>query len=231
MIDCYVICIMNNPLSEESAARLAESMPRYANLHSFDAVTPERVFARAKRYNLVWNYPWSGTEMDIKSGLLKSAYPTAVKEKRIGCFLSHYFLWQKGFDDDKPIIIHEHDAVYKSHDPLPIDKFKKSKYDIIGLNDPFGATRRSSEYDRVVQESPGDIVRAPLIDDISVPQGIAGNSSYYIEPSGAVKMMQLTAEYGMWPNDALMCRQLVPTLGQTKQYYTYVQGTASTTTL
>ena len=77
----------------------------------------------------------------------------------------------------------------------------------------------------------GDIVKAPRIDEIYVPQGLAGNSAYFMKPSGAKKMIDLTAEYGMWPNDALMCRQLVPTLGQTKTYYTYVQGTESTTSL
>jgi len=231
MIDCYVICIQDDPISEAACARLAESMPSNANLHSFDAVTPKRVFARARRSNLVWNYPWSGAEMDVKSGLKKTAYPTIVKEKRIACFLSHYSLWEWCLETNKSIIIHEHDAIYRSQKPLPIESFEESPYDIIGLNNPFGATRRPGEYDRVVQESAGDIVKAPRIDEIYVPQGLAGNSAYFMKPSGAKKMIDLTAEYGMWPNDALMCRQLVPTLGQTKTYYTYVQGTESTTSL
>jgi len=62
-----------------------------------------------------------------------------------------------------------------------------------------------------------------------VPQGIAGNSSYWINPQGAQIMIDLTKEYGAWPNDALMCRQLVTSLGQSKKYYTYVQGLQSTT--
>ncbi len=97
------------------------------------------------------------------------------------------------------------------------------------MNDPRNATRLAAVYDRVVQESEGDIVRAPVIDQQMIPQGIAGNSSYYINPRGAREMVSLTSRYGAWPNDALMCRQLVPKLGQTKNYYTYVQGLGSTT--
>ena len=80
-----------------------------------------------------------------------------------------------------------------------------------------------------LKESIGKIVRAPIIDGDMVPQGIAGNSSYYMNPRGAREMVSLVEKYGAWPNDALMCRQLVGTLGQTKKYYTYVQGLQSTT--
>ena len=73
------------------------------------------------------------------------------------------------------------------------------------------------------------IQRPPVIDYTHVPQGIAGNSAYIMKPSGAKKMLDLVDEYGLWPNDALMCRQLVPTLGVTKQYYTKVLGFGSTT--
>ena len=48
---------------------------------------------------------------------------------------------------------------------------------------------------------------------------------------GAREMVSITEQYGAWPNDALMCRQLVPRLGQSKKYYTYVQGLESTTSL
>ena len=134
-----------------------------------------------------------------------------------------------GMTYDEPIVIHEHDAIYYSEDELLLEQFAKSSFDIIGLNDPRGATRLASIYDNRVQEQQLALCRAPLIDQHMVPQGIAGNSAYYIEPAGAQKMLSLVKEYGAWPNDALMCRQLVPTLGQSKKYYTYVQGLESTT--
>ena len=71
----------------------------------------------------------------------------------------------------------------------------------------------------------------PWIDSQSVPQGLAGNSAYIIKPEGAKQMLELVDRYGLWPNDAIMCRQLFPLLGVTKTHYTWIQGLRSTTTL
>ena len=64
----------------------------------------------------------------------------------------------------------------------------------------------------------------------NIAQGIGGNSAYYIKPEGAKKLLELVDEYGAWPNDALMCHQLVANLGVTKTHYTTVQRLPSTTT-
>lgn len=231
MIDVYVIRVRGDEIADRAYRRLATSAPSNVRVNPFDAITPDQVDRLMKKYKLKWTYPWEGQDFDFKSGLILTAYPTVEPKKRIGCFISHYMLWERCVKNNVPIIIHEHDAIYYSEEDLPLDSFADSKYDIIGLNNPMGATRLARAYDRVVQESNGDIVRAPSIDDHNVPQGIAGNSSYYIEPTGAHRAISLTKEYGCWPNDALMNRQLIPTLGQTKKYYTYVQGLRSTTTL
>lgn len=230
MINAYVITIKGNDRSERAAARLNDSAPSNLAIKTFDAIVPDQVERLMKKYKLKWTWPWEGEEYNLKAGIIMRAYQTVDPNKRMGCFLSHYMLWERCVKYDEPIIIHEHDALYFSNEHLPVHEFEKSWYNIIGLNNPNGATRMPAAYDRVVQESEGKIVKAPLIDDHHVPQGIAGNSSYYIKPAGAKLMMDLAKEYGCWPNDALMCRQLVSTLGQTKHYYTGVQGIESTTT-
>jgi len=229
MINAYVIHLVGDEIANRAVRKLEDSLPTNVKLIEFDAIKPTAVKRLMTKHRITWNYPWQGEFHDIASGLIKKAYPTKVANKRIACFLSHYLLWQRCIKYDEPMIIHEHDAIYFSSDPLPIEDFENSQYDIIGLNDPRGATRLAAVYDRVVQESEGDIVRAPIIDNMMVPQGIAGNSSYYIKPRGAREMVSLTEQYGAWPNDALMCRQLVSKLGQTKKYYTYVQGLNSST--
>ena len=70
----------------------------------------------------------------------------------------------------------------------------------------------------------------PRIDEFNVPQGLAGNSAYIIKPSGAKNLIEATKQYGAWPNDALMCYQIIPKLGVTRRFYTKVQGLPSTTT-
>tara|TARA_B100000925_G_scaffold23531_2_gene15951 strand:- start:813 stop:1514 length:702 start_codon:yes stop_codon:yes gene_type:complete len=204
------------------------------SIEFFNAVTPDEVDDLMSGLRIEWKYPWTGEVNDIKSGLTLRAYQTADPKKRMACFLSHYCLWEKTVKSGKPMLILEHDAMFISKKPIPFDDILDSGFEIIGINEPFGATRLSQVFHENVQKEhfcKNDVVRAPLIDDIKVPQGIAGNSAYIITPKGADTMIKLTKEHGAWPNDALMCRQLIFGLGVTKTYYTKIQRIKSTTTL
>ena len=204
------------------------------NIEFFNAVTPNEVDELMSGLRIEWKYPWTGEVNDIKSGLTLRAYQTADPKKRMACFLSHYCLWEKTIKSGEPMLILEHDAMFISKKPIPFDDILDSGFEIIGINEPFGATRLSQVFHENVQKEhfcKNDVVRAPLIDDIKVPQGIAGNSAYIITPKGAYTMIKLTKEHGAWPNDALMCRQLIFGLGVTKTYYTKIQRIRSTTTL
>ena len=129
---------------------------------------------------------------------------------------------------NSPVLILEHDAIFDR--PINFDP-DSYRYDVIGINNPIGATRRSAQFHSTVQLSEGRIVPVPWIDDKMVPQGLAGNSAYIIKPRGAKALIKAVDDYGLWPNDAIMCKQLIPNMGVTKEYYTRVQGTRSTTTL
>ena len=204
------------------------------SIEFFNAVTPDEVDDLMSGLRIEWKYPWTGEVNDIKSGLTLRAYQTADPKKRMACFLSHYCLWEKTVKSGEPMLILEHDAMFISKKPIPFDDILNSGFEIIGINEPFGATRLSQAFHENVQKEhfcKNNVVRAPLIDDIKVPQGIAGNSAYIITPKGAYTMIKLTKEHGAWPNDALMCRQLIFGLGVTKTYYTKIQRIKSTTTL
>jgi len=221
----YAIVIKNNAMADEAFLKLEESSKRVGNKFKtlrYDAVTKPTTWAQ-----MAWNYPWEGQQMDISSGLLKSAYPTAVRDKRIGCAESHYNLWCQCVDDGESYLIQEQDSVWKRK--LDTSLANHLKFDIIGINDPAYSTRRANVYHNAVQSIQDEVSRAPKIDEDNIPQGIAGNSAYIISPHGAKKMITLVFEYGLWPNDAIMCRQLVARLGQSKTYYTGVQGLPSTT--
>ena len=197
-------------------------------LKRFSAITyDDNLDSIMDSYKIKWNYPWEEAERDLASGLLKTPYPTRNPKARIACALSHYALWRKCYLEDEPILVLEHDAVFTK--TLNYQYILQSNYDIIGINDPRGATRKARDYFSAVEKNKDLLQRPPVIDDLSVPQGIAGNSAYIIKPSGAKKMLNLVAEYGLWPNDAIMCRQLVPNLGVTKTFYTKVLGFGSTT--
>lgn len=224
----FVITLTQHQPSVHSAKNLIES----ANfkIEMFPAIVPEQVDNLMLENGIKWNYPWAGHQLDIATGLIKSAYQTKIPKKRIACFLSHYLLWKKCVQDSEPYIIFEHDAfVYR---PVPLNILDKSVYDVIGLNHPIGATRRSEQFYAEVLKGSDAIVPVPKIDNDQIPQGLAGNSAYYIKPAGAQTLIDLVGEYGAWPNDAIMCRQLMPNrLGVLKNFCTKLQKIQSTTTL
>lgn len=183
--------------------------------------------------------------MDFSTGLQLNAYRAADIRKVVACSISHMRLWMKSVRTEKPIMILEHDARFKytfkfKHlteegafkNPTPNRQsnllFKKG---IIGLNDPIGATRKSRVYDEklaLAGVNPVTIVDGPS--DPPLPSGLAGNSAYIIYPEAAKALLDKTAEIGIWPNDAIMCKQLFPWLYHFKPYYTSIEPMQSTTT-
>ena len=229
----FAIVVPGNNISMSGFNELNESYKKYGHaegLEMHEAIELHKVEGFCGGNGLVWNYPLEGKISDIKSGLIKSAYQTADLRKRMSCFLSHWYLWQKCKTLDETILILEHDSRFIKK--LPADStFAKANYDIIGINDPSMATRKSKVYHDKILERSEFFQPVPRIDEFNIPQGLAGNSAYVIKPAGAKLMIELTQEYGMWPNDALMCYQLVPRLGVTRNFYTRIQGLRSTTTL
>lgn len=103
---------------------------------------------------------------------------------------------------------------------------------VLGLNSPWKATRKQSVYNESARKSFG-IKPVPSVDKIGddpLPQGLAGNSAYIIKPWAANKLLEKVDEIGLWPNDALMCKQFFPWMQIIYPYYTTVQGTKSSTT-
>jgi hypothetical protein len=225
----FVITIENNKISEDAADICIES----SKINSFEvvkslAVIPRQVDSLMMKYNLKWNYPWQGEVFDFATGLKKSAYTTANPKSRMACALSHYILWKRCYDFNSPYLILEHDAIFTEQ--LDPNYIINSNFNIVGINNPLGATRKSKLFKEIVDSNKDKpIIITPTIDDVSIPQGLAGNSAYIIKPVGAKLLLDAAHQYGLWPNDALMCKQIIPKLGVTSKYYTRVQGTKSTT--
>jgi GR25 family glycosyltransferase involved in LPS biosynthesis len=229
MIKAVCITIKDNKISENGYNRLIESSKQVGNdfdILKWDAITPDNVDYFMSNAGLTWNYPWTGSHEDPATGLIKSAYTTANQKARIACACSHYCLWSESAVKNITMLIMEHDAMFiKKLDFDPED----TSATIIGINSPLGATRKANVFHKIVQETQTKFQLTPVIDNDKIPQGLAGNSAYVIKPEGAKKLLDLVNKYGMWPNDAIMCRQLISKLGVTKDYYTKVQGLQSTT--
>lgn len=234
MIEVYSIVVYGNEISETGFKKLVESSEAVGNdfdIRKYAAVTPSTVQHTLEMFNVKWNYPWEGEVVDFASGLVKRAYPTKDRNKRIACALSHYTLWHAIKNQNISAVILEHDAEFFHR--LDVDNLIFTPYNITGLNNPLGATRRANQFYTAVLANGNEFQPVPIIDDVKIPQGLAGNSAYYITPAGAQLMIDLVEQYGLWPNDALMCYQLLGKhrIGVTRKFYTKVQGLPSTTTL
>ena len=234
-ITCKVITMTDNKVSMEAFGKLQDSSHSVGNdfrPEIFEATIAENAEDHLSKLLLEWNYPWEGVVTDLKTGLKKSAYPTRNRLNRIACAISHYRLWAVCVKTNKPMLIMEHDAIFIQR--LRYDNLlEDNHYNIIGINNPIGNTRKSHEFHKILQQSVDrentGIVPVPTIDNFDIPQGLAGNSAYIIKPKGARMCIKAASEHGLWPNDALMCKQ-IPRMGVTRKYYTNTQQVVSTTT-
>ena len=226
----YAIVIKDHDISEYGFNGLLASSFKVDNnfeINRFDAIIPSQVDALLLKQKLRWNYPWKGEVTDFATGLTKRAYVTARPKARIATALSHYSLWLEAATLNETILVLEHDSCFINK--LDIDP-NACKGQIIGINNPLGCTRKSRVYHRKITSNQNIFQLAPKVDNENVPQGLAGNSAYIIKPSGAIKMLKLVEEFGLWPNDAIMCKQLFPNLYVTQKFYTTIQNLKSTTT-
>lgn len=224
------------------------------------ATTPETLSRDLKIFGLSKNsykYPLKGDHrIDIETGLHLTGYGANDVNKVISCFASHMRCWFIAATQRSPCVVLEHDALFikkfdlfdksnfnvegkKLYDGLTITQL--IEYGIVGLNSPKGATRRSDVYHNKVLQSSTDkslpiysgnhkIVEAPWVDNKMFPQGIAGNSAYVISPHMARQLLYKVNEIGIWPNDALMCKQFFPNqMHQIYPFVTELQGVKSTT--
>lgn len=235
-MNAYVITIMKGAHKEYSmkcADRLFDTAAEQGVdntiiLKPFKATTPDMLgpgdFDK-------WHYPGQGVTRKHVSGMEFTGYNGKL-ETRIACFKSHMHLWQKTAARNEALMILEHDAVFVRDFKMNILMSKLENGDVLMLNDPRGATRRSNQYhENIVSHNFGihsiDGVNTP---DEKCPDGLAGNSAYIITPAAAQKALRLVDKYGYMPNDALLCKQWFgKKLKSIYPYVTRVQQTTSTT--
>lgn len=238
LLRAFIITMVNDHSSTVAARKCLQSIKNtrsHLDPHIQMATTPEDLnhYLKLVGYTLNdWTYPKSPaeTKVDLKTGLKITGYRSNDYTKVVSCLMSHARLWTMCIDLNEPIMILEHDALFTRQFKFE-DINNYFTGGVLGLNAPQGATRRSHIYhDQVLKQGKTPVADAPWIDDKEIPQGIAGNSAYIIKPHAAKQLIEKILDIGMWPNDALMCKQLFPWLQQAYPYYTTVQGLKSSTT-
>lgn len=227
----YAIVIAGNELSEKGYETLVKSSKEVGNdfeIEVHEAVTPSTVDEKMTSYELSWNWPFGTNVFDESIGMWKCAYDSKFSAERIACAVSHFELWEKSAYTEQDILVLEHDTLFTKR--LDAEAILQNKYGYIGINDPRNATRLVDRFLEEVDKNPEEIQPVPTIDDLRIPQGIAGASAYLVKPWAADKIIDKVYELGLWPNDAIVCQQIFDFIGVTKTFYTKVQNLPSTTT-
>lgn len=238
----FIISLTNHHASTLQTRMLIGSIKKTkSNLEALviDATTPATFTEDLAKIdyidatNLTWSYPVDPTQdrLDMKTGLYLKHYQTDNILAVASCMVSHMRCWQMCIDLYEPVVVLESDAIFTRKFDMH-DLTKDFNGGIIGLNDPRGATRKARVFHEKVSKTEG-LQKCPTVDEINedpLPSGIAGNSAYVITPRAAKRLLEKTKELGLWPNDAVMCKQFFPWLQVVYPYYTGLQGGKSTTT-
>lgn len=248
-LPALIIADLNDHTSTVAARNVISSIKQTKSKLTplvIQATTPETLDEDLAKFSLSrndWTYPKEPGQkkIDLKTGLHVSGYNAKDINKVISCTVSHMRCWYSAVVSNTSVCVLEHDAFFTKMFEAQTDSngiFDVKQLGIVGLNDPRGATRKSNVYlDKVMHSERIDsysytlsYVDAPWVDDDQyAPQGLAGNSAYIISPFAAKALLNKVDEIGLWPNDALMCKQLFPYLKQAYPFYTKLQGVKSTT--
>jgi hypothetical protein len=225
-VKAFVITLEDHEYSEACAIRCIESAARFGiEVKRFPAVPAVDADKIMRRHGLEWSWAHQNTAVDTCPYTGLAQHPYGDLAAKIGCSMSHYLLWQRCVDMDKPFLILEHDAVFLR--PLPKVQFSS----VCQINDPRGATHRGAWWsDQMTERGPGVFAKT-LVMAGTRPDGLAGNSAYLIRPWAALELANLFHRLGVWPNDATMCVQLMPKLQELYPFVTRVEQTESTTVL
>lgn len=200
----FVIVLDGHEYSQRKAKRCVESARDVGgfDVWPFSAITARDAPAVMYAHGLRWTWARMNTGEDVCPITKLKQRPYGRLQPKIGCAMSHFLLWKQCVQDCEPFMILEHDAVIERK--LEPVEFRS----ICQINDPKGATPKGEWWSAVMKKrGPGVFDKTRIFPD-DVPDGLAGNSAYMIKPEAAQKAIDKVREIGLWPNDALLCRQL-----------------------
>lgn len=175
----------------------------------------------------------NGSEASIhyeKTGIKRAKKFKKERPGVLGCFFSHYYLWQTCVEINEPVIVLEHDGYFIRK--LPADILERFD-DVLKLDncDPYAST-----YNQDVESSASDDVRVvKYINQKSKKTStksfsgsgnyFRGAYSYIIKPQGAQKIIEFIAEHGHLPADQQIgdtvvdTRVVIPTIARLHPFY------------
>lgn len=180
----FLIALTEMPLSVEAADRCIESAKQYNEHHNLEVISAVDKH-RAKDFFICHGLTYS---------LILGAHDTL---SLMGCFSSHFKLWLHCMELGEPIIILEHDAVFRA--AIPPLKFKH----VIMLGHPHYP--QEHEYINQLKPGSGREIFHPW-------PHLLGTHAYAITPEGAHKLVETARRQLLPPVDVFICKQYVDIL-------------------
>ena len=195
----YVITMKGRSFSEELADECIASGKKFnIEIEKFDAIQLDDVSPTYKKLNL---RPFPK--------LKKSRDTKGVR----GCFCSHFLLWQKCIELNRPLLIFEHDALIIR--PIPADL--PNKFSELCNLDAYSRTSKVYEDHLKVFENNDVIAHKPNTPEKTFKSGfhyydkecIKGLHAYFIKPQGAKSLIDFARNKGALPADVHVNAQSV----------------------
>lgn len=192
----YVITLTQLEDSVKSAERVVAS----GREHGIEAVIFEGVPKTISRDRMV--------DAGIRQSTREDE--TGNVDAMIGCFMSHFSLWERCVEDDEPILVLEHDAYFVA----PINESVLRGHCCVNLGRPYyGRLKRPFRFkffagalSRMLGGGGAQVF--PLFSSNHLP----GTHAYYVEPSGARKLISQARDGGLRPADLYMNSREFPFL-------------------
>jgi len=219
----FVITLAEHDYSRRVTRRCIDSAAQFGLVvERFYGVPANEAEDLMKVSGLRWTWANGNTSFAVCPITKLRQHPYGRLAPKIGCAMSHYLLWRMCAALEETFLILEHDAVF-------IRPFEYVHFDgICQINDPKGATPKGGFWsEKMIERGAGVWPKTRMFAD-DKPDGLAGNSAYLIKPWAAKDLIAKCHLVGLWPNDAVMCRQLFPYLQELYPFVTRVNQEQST---
>ena len=191
----FIIRLKDNSISEKYAAECVSKAKEFnVNVNYFDAINGLEYSKHLSELNIHPRYKFKKGRAGV-----------------YGCFLSHYYLWKKCYEDDIPYLILEHDGYFVK--PLPeniLDTFT----DVFKLDnlDPYSKFYNSmlmyeQELNITVEKYHNS--KAKFLEKNKTGNYMRGAYGYIIKPHAAKQIIDWISVNGFVPADQQLGNEIV----------------------
>lgn len=214
------ICIVEDTdKSEKSYNSLVNSAVVTLNhfpINRYYKSTKNNLASDFNKFDIEFKWPKNKTEHDINLGIIKN--PSNKDYTDIKCrALTHYKLWEYCIESQKTLLILEDCVRFSTKFEY---NFDKSPFNIISINHPKHCISNWESYTNYITYGKGLVTPIPQYRPSTNLLTLPDAVSYIIKPAGATQLVLNVDDYGLWPVEKMLAKQMIPNIGVSRKHYT-----------